>query len=519
MISGIQEGKKLLGMSQIKKGAILSYISIFITILIALLYTPVMIRLLGQAEYGLYALIGSVAAYFSVLDMGLGNAIVRYTSRNRAIGDKKAESNLNGMFLILYSIIGMLTIAIGTILYNTIDNIFAASLSATELDKAKIMVIILIINFSLSLPLATFGSIMQAYERFVVVKIVAIIRSLAAPVIILPILFLGYGSVSMVVITTFVNISCLLFNVFYCFKCLKINFYFGKMDFQLLKEILGYSFFVFLGVIVDQIYWNTDQFILGTIAGTIPVAVYAIAMQFIKLYKQFSTSISGLFLPRASIMVANNSSSEELTNTMIKFGRIQYIILAYILTGFILFGQPFINLWAGSDYDNAYYITLIVMIPLTIPLFQNFGISILYAKNLQKFRSVVLIFIAVLNIVITIPLAQGFGGIGAAVATAISLTIGNTIIMNIYYHRRIGINMLLFWKNIILMSLPMVLSLLMGIGINYIFNFENVLLMSFNILLYSFTFTILLWVLGLNKYEKELFSSIIIKFGNLVLRR
>src|SRR5699024_3889240 len=195
-------------MSQIKKGAILSYISIFITILIALLYTPVMIRLLGQAEYGLYALIGSVAAYFSVLDMGLGNAIVRYTSRNRAIGDKKAESNLNGMFLILYSIIGMLTIAIGTILYNTIDNIFAASLSATELDKAKIMVIILIINFSLSLPLATFGSIMQAYERFVVVKIVAIIRSLAAPVIILPILFLGYGSVSMVVITTFVNISC-----------------------------------------------------------------------------------------------------------------------------------------------------------------------------------------------------------------------------------------------------------------------------------------------------------------------
>ncbi|HLR35764.1 MAG TPA: polysaccharide biosynthesis C-terminal domain-containing protein, partial [Tissierellales bacterium] len=195
------------------------------------------------------------------------------------------------------------------------------------------------------------------------------------------------------------------------------------------------------------------------------------------------------------------------------------IILAYILTGFILFGQPFINLWAGSDYDNAYYITLIVMIPLTIPLFQNFGISILYAKNLQKFRSVVLIFIAVLNIVITIPLAQGFGGIGAAVATAISLTIGNTIIMNIYYHRRIGINMLLFWKNIILMSLPMVLSLLMGIGINYIFNFENVLLMSFNILLYSFTFTILLWVLGLNKYEKELFSSIIIKFGNLVLRR
>src|SRR5699024_5661624 len=110
-------------------------------------------------------------------------------------------------------------------------------------------------------------------------------------------------------------------------------------------------------------------------------------------YKQFSTSINSLFLPKASIMVANNSSSEELTNTMIRYGRVQYIILAYILGGFILFGQPFINFWAGIDYDNAYYMTLIIMIPLTIPLFQNFGISILYAKNLQKFRSLILIFI------------------------------------------------------------------------------------------------------------------------------
>src|SRR5690606_38997277 len=102
----------------------------------------------------------------------------------------------------------------------------------------------------------------------------------------LPILFLGFGSVAMVVIIATVNIACLLFNVYYCFKYIKINFYFGKLDIPLLKEILGYSFFVFLGVIVDQIYWNTDQFILGALVGTVPVAIYAIAMQFINMYKR-----------------------------------------------------------------------------------------------------------------------------------------------------------------------------------------------------------------------------------------
>jgi len=501
-----------------KAGAILSYLSLFITMLIALLYTPIMIRLLGQPEYGLYALIGSIAAYFSIMDLGLGNAIVRYTARNRAIGDKKAESKLNGMFLILYSIIGFLTILVGFIFLNKLNNIFGASLTGLELGKAKMMVIILIINFALSFPLAVFGSIMQAYEKFIVVKLVVIARSVLVPVMTLPLLFLGYGSVAMVVIIAVVNISCLLVNVYYCLKHLKINFYFGKIDVQLLKEILGYSFFVFLGVIVDQIYWNTDQFILGIVAGTVPVAIYAIAMQFIRLYMQFSASISGLFLPRVSMMIANKASNEELTGIMVKYGRLQYIILAFILSGFSLFGQPFINIWAGPHYSNAYYIVLLIMIPLSIPLIQNIGISILYAKNLQSFRSVILIFIAVFNVIISIPLAKNYGGIGAASATAVSLTIGNIIIMNIYYHRKIRINIPLFWKNILLLSIPVVISMFVGYGINYLLPENSLLFLFFKIVLYSTIFLNLMWFLGFNRYEKDLSISTVKGINGILLK-
>ena len=506
-------------MSQLKKGAILSYFSLLASILVALLYTPIMIRLLGQSEYGLYALIGSLIAYFSVLDLGLGNAIVRYTSRNRAVGDKQIEAKLNGMFLILYLIIGILTIFIGAIIYFYIDDIFTNGLSTSELRKAKIMVIIITINFAFSFPLAIFGSIIQAYERFVIFKLVEIVRILAVPIITLPFLYLGFGSVAMVVIVSVVNIGSLLFNLYYCFKYIKIKFHFGKIDLTLLKEILGYSFFVFLGVIVDQIYWNTDQFILGALVGTVSVAIYAIAMQFINMYKRFSTSISGLFLPRASIMVARKSSNEEITNEMIKYGRIQYTIMAYILTGFILFGRPFINFWAGTNYDTAYIITLIIMIPLTIPLIQNFGISILYAKNLQKFRSLVLILISILNIIITIPLVQKYSGIGAAIGTAISLTLGNTVIMNVYYHKRIGINMIRFWKNILVMTIPVLVSLCLGIGMNYIIDFNKFVLIPIGILLYSLIYALLMWYFALNNYEKQLFLSMVSRFKSIIVRQ
>lgn len=509
----------MLTLNQLKKGAILSYLSLFTSILVALLYTPIMIRLLGQSEYGLYVMIGSLIAYFSVLDLGLGNAIVRYTSRNRAVGDKQIEAKLNGMFLILYLIIGILTIFIGAIIYFYIDDIFTNGLSTSELRKAKIMVIIITINFAFSFPLAIFGSIIQAYERFVIFKLVEIVRILAVPIITLPFLYLGFGSVAMVVIVSVVNIGSLLFNLYYCFKYIKIKFHFGKIDLTLLKEILGYSFFVFLGVIVDQIYWNTDQFILGALVGTVSVAIYAIAMQFINMYKRFSTSISGLFLPRASIMVARKSSNEEITNEMIKYGRIQYTIMAYILTGFILFGRPFINFWAGTNYDTAYIITLIIMIPLTIPLIQNFGISILYAKNLQKFRSLVLILISILNIIITIPLVQKYSGIGAAIGTAISLTLGNTVIMNVYYHKRIGINMIRFWKNILVMTIPVLVSLCLGIGMNYIIDFNKFVLIPIGILLYSLIYALLMWYFALNNYEKQLFLSMVSRFKSIIVRQ
>lgn len=491
--------------NQLKAGVLLSYVSIFITLIITLIYTPVMLRILGQSEYGLYSLIGSVVGYLSILDLGLGNAIVRYTARNRALGDKDAESNLNGMFLVLYSIIGILTVIIGTVLFFNIDNMFGATLTFAQLEKARIMMLLLIFNFAVSFPLGVFGSIIQAYEKFVILRLVSIVRSMISPCIILPLLLLGYGSVSMVVVNTVLNISCLLINLVYCFRVLNTTIYFKKFDFILLKEIAGYSFFIFLNVIMDKVYWSTGQFILGIVSGTMLVAVYAVAMQLTTMYMLFSTSVSGVFLPRITMMVANNASSDDLSLMMIKIGRVQYVVMAYILCGFILFGQSFINLWAGANYSDAYYIILLVMVPITIPLIQNVGIAILLAQNRNAFRSIVYFTIAILNVIASVPLAKLWGGFGCAIATSASLIIGNVIIINIYYHRQIRLNIPLFWRNIGGMSMPVVISLLCGYGINHFIEHNTILLLASKIVLFSVSYICLMWLLGLNQYEKDLF--------------
>ena len=194
------------------------------TIIVGLAYTPIMLRLLGQSEYGLYSLVGSIVGYLSVLDMGLGDTVVRYTARNRADETKKKEAELNGLFLFVYSIIGLVALLVGFILYANIDNLFGRTLSIGEMHRARIMMLLLIFNFALSFPLSIFSSIMNAYERFIFLRVTNILRVVLNPLLVLPFLFWGYGSVMMVVVSTALNFACLLANMFYCLKFLHVQF-------------------------------------------------------------------------------------------------------------------------------------------------------------------------------------------------------------------------------------------------------------------------------------------------------
>jgi O-antigen/teichoic acid export membrane protein len=490
--------------NQYRVGAILSYVSIFIGNLIGIIYTPIMLRLLGQSEYGLYSLVGSLIATISIVDLGFGNASIRYISKYRATGNKQKEYNLIGMFIIINSLIGILTIVIGIVMYKYLDILFSKSLSIDELQQFKLMFIILIFNLAVSFPFSVFYSITVSYEIFIFPKVIGIIRTILNPIVILALLFNGHDSLSMVIANTIINILFLWINVFYCFKYLNIKIKFKTLDFKLLKEITVYSFFIFLAILIDKIYWTTDSFILGIYSGTIMVSIYSIASQINMYYMQFSTALSGMFLPKVTGMVTNNANNEELSSLFIKVGRIQYILLGLVLSGLILFGKEFIYLWAGKEYLSAYYMAIILVVPFTIPLIQNLGLSILQAKNLHGFRSKVLFFIAIGNILISIPLAKEFGGIGSAIGTSVAMVIGNILIMNIYYYKKIKLDIPRFWYEIIIMTLPILFASILGVSLNLVIEDYKILTLLIKILIYTIIYLTFMFFLGMNNFEKEL---------------
>lgn len=491
-------------LNQRKSGVILSYVGQLVQIIIGVIYTPIMLRLLGQSEYGLYQLVYSVVSYLSLLSLGFGSSYLRFYSRYKAQEDEEGVAKLNGMFMIIFCSISVICVICGIVMIGNVRSIFGTGLTDSEYATARILMGLLIINLAMTFPNSVFNCSITAHEKFLFQKLLILIQNLLSPFLSLPLLIMGYGSVGMVSVTTFLTVAVLLTNLYYCFKKLHVKFIFHGLQIGLLKEMWVFTFFIFINQIIDQINWNVDKFLLGRFAGTTAVAIYGVGGQINTLYLQFSTSISNVFVPKVNRIVAESNDDKQLTILFTKVGRIQFIILGMILSGFVFFGNPFVKIWAGSEYGASYIVALLLIVPVTVPLIQNLGIEIQRAKNMHKARAVVYLAIAIANVFISIPLIKIMGPAGAALGTAISLIAGNVIFMNWYYHARIGMNMFYFWKEIAKFVPALIGPCVVGIIIMNFANIMGLVKLGVFAIVYTVVYGLSMYFLGMNEEEKQL---------------
>ena len=502
-------------MNQLKTGAVLNYMVIILNVMVGLLYTPFMLRMMGPSEYGLFSLVASTISYLTILDFGLGNAVIRYTAKFRAEGKHTEQYEMFGMFFIIYLVIGIISLFAGSALYFNVDAMFGNTMTPEELGKARIMMLFLIFNLAFTFPMSIFGSIITAYERFIFPRIVNITRIILNTVVMICLLKMGYRAVAMVIVQTAFNVLSLLLNYIYCKKKLKIKIYFRGFKWAFLKEVAIYSFWIFLSVIMDKIYWSSGQFILGITVGTTAVAIFAVAIQLQHMYMTFATAISAVFLPRITGMVVTNNNTKEISDIFIKTGRIQYVIMSLVLSGFIVFGKKFILLWAGDGYSNSYYITLLFFICMLPDLIQNIGIVILQARNQVKFRAILGVAVAILSLFLQLILSKQYSEIGCAVAIATMFLIGQGVIMNIYYSRKQGLDIVCFWKEIFKMSIIPILLTVTSIYTLRSYRIDGWGELLVSIIIFCAVYIPLFWIFSMNKYERNLLIAPIKK----ILRR
>lgn len=490
--------------NQRRIGIILSYLLLVLNAVINFIYVPILLHYMGQGEYGLYQLMGSLLATLVILDFGLPATVIRYYSKYKSLKDKVGMENILAMCSRIYIVLTILLILVGSGIYFFLDGMFSNSLTPQELVSAKAIYIILLINILIALPTQIFNAIITAYERFIFLKASAIVQILLQPIVVILLMSVSPYAITLTIIYTIFNLLLALARIYYCFTKIKVKIKMHYFDKTLFKSIIGYSFFIFLNVIVDQIFWRLNQIILGVVATTAAVAVYSIASQISINYMSLSTAVSSVFLPKITDMVTHKAPKKELSDLFIKAGRLQFLLLSCVLGGFILFGRQFISIWAGTGFDDTYLITLILIIPFTVDLIQSIGQVILQAEDKFYFRALVFLGVAILNIIIVIPVAQKYGGIGCSIVTGLTFFIGNAFIMNIYYAKIIAIDIKQFWVQMIKIFVPISFCTVLGSFLNFINIPVPIVDFGVKIIIYLVMYFITIRCFAMNEYEKNL---------------
>lgn len=436
-------------MNEFKAGIIINYASITLRLASSFFMTPFILSKLGVDEYSLFVLSNGVITWLALTDLGLGDTVKKYIITYHSRGELEKQKYFLGQILVLFAVLGLITLIVGLLCYSRL-NVFFPALNEDQLSILRILYLLTLSELVLSFPLRPLVKISEAYLKFLIPGVISLVASLLSLVLSILLLTLGYKAIALTVLSIVISVFSSAIGLVYSFKYLGIKVKFSKPDFSLYKEVFSFSFWVLINQLMNMFYWQAGTPVVARLCGASDVPVFSMGISIVSYFMTATTAISTVIAPKIMSQVARGADSSEITQSMIRSGRIQLIPCAIFLLTFAIIGKDFLALWVGqslgSGVETIWLGAMCILVPLTIPMTQLVGPSILQAMNIHKGRAVILFYSSILCIISGYIFTYLMGPIGMFIGTALSLTVGQIVLLNLYYVRMARLNMLRFWK-------------------------------------------------------------------------
>lgn len=492
---------------QLFLGAVFSYVALVVQCISNVIYTPIILNSLGQNEYGLYTLCLSCIGYLTIFNNGVNAAYIRFYVQKLSTNPDKL-SDLNGIFVKIFSVLSIISLIAGVLLSIKAEVIFGSRLSSSDYVLLKTLFFILSFTTSITIIDCIFSSLVIAHERFVYAKTINLIKSIITPIIGIPLLLNGYGSVALFIINLVIIFIITIFNALYCFFVLQI-----RINFKYFNKTVFKSIVIFAGAIVIQsamnlVNWQIDKIILARVQGAIEVSIYSIGAIFNDLYILLCISFSSVFVAEVNRLSALNKN-QQLSELFIRTSRIFAFILVLAISGFCIFGKAFIIRWAGAEFKESFYVGLLLMSSVSLSLIFGLAQDVLIAKNVHKKLILYTLVVSIFNLLISIPLSSKYGAIGASFGSFLCYSVNCFIIYPSYYQKYASLDIKKCYHQLLQITPGFIIPFGFGFILNYIKIIEN---NFFSIFLYASVYTIVyslsVYYISMNAYEKALISKI-----------
>ena len=265
--------------NQRRVGVILGYGNIIVKNLVNLVYTPMLLSFVGQADYGVYQSCNSFVFSLTLLSFGFSQAYVRFYTQRKINGTEEDIRRLNGVYLVLYAVVSATALTLGLIFAANVGAIFSAGFTQEQIATSEMVVSILAANIAITLFNSVFDAFILAHEQFRFQQTRQLATTLATPFAAYGLLCIGFGVMGVATAQLAISIVLLLLNGSFCISVLGMRFNVRRFDTALFKSIFVFSAWIFANQICDLVNQNVPNILLGALTTASIVAVFAVSVQ------------------------------------------------------------------------------------------------------------------------------------------------------------------------------------------------------------------------------------------------
>ncbi|MDX1754890.1 MAG: oligosaccharide flippase family protein [Marinobacter sp.] len=432
--------------SELLKGSVTRVSQTFTSILVAFFMMPFLVHELGDHWYGVWTVIGSLAAAYHLFDLGMASAVTRYVSHAFSLDDStEANATINTALFIYIAIscgIVFITIAISFVSRLFIDS---------PDDKTLVQQLVLIVGLSISfeLPFNALAGVPNAKLKFHQVALARIFATLLGAALTWYFISKGYGVLALAVITfCTARVSSILYFIICkaAFPQLRLSFRFFSKSKS--KELFGYSAWSFIMAISYQLRNNVDNFVIAAFLSASSVTHYAIGLRLVDYLAQFLNQATNMFLPIFTSYHAQDNR-ELLHQKLLFITRINLLLAMIASGGLIIFGSAFIDRWMGPDFQDAYWVMVVLVIGRMIDIVNTPLKSAMLAASKHNIVAKADIVDVTLNVPLSIILVHYYGILGVAMGTLIPMVALHLIVLPIYGCRSIELPVFTFYRSML----------------------------------------------------------------------
>lgn len=458
----------------IKFGILLSYLTMFISIIGTLFVTNRVLNYIGDYNYGLYAFVTSITSWLTVVSSALTASYLRYaTIDSKEGGNTHEPAKINTVYYKLLLYIGIAILVVGGIVLFFLYN-FKVCIGKYDWNDSQLMYCLFavtLLNIALTVPTSIFPLYASFRQKFIFGKALGIATTILNFVGHFLIAYFTHDIFYLAAFSLVITIISFVSNLIYSKK---IGIKFDKVSLlsckPLVKSILIFSSILLFNTVVDQINSSVDKTLLGIYSTPESVTVYQMGQQFDVYLMTMSVAVSGVFAPRMHALVVEKNE-QALSDLYLKISKAQTIVLCMVAFGFMACGKDFILWWIGPTRIDAFYVGLVLMLMDLCPLTMNSSIEIQRAMNKHRFRALVYFLVALSNVLLSILFLYVFPAEKAIYACLLGSLIARIgshwIAMNIYNKKQIRLPV---GKYMLTLLMYMIIGLGCA-GITYLFNY------------------------------------------------